>query len=166
MDWFLLVTYTLAEDSAGKNAYLYHDPTSGLWRYAPWDFNHSWGQNWYTLRIGVTSINEFQSTNRIFKAFQAVPDADEALWDRFRAMRQDGPYHPDWFTSQLDGYYAEIDRSAVKDWDKWGGAYRSYSGWSSSRNGYGDWTDYEGEKAYVYKWAEDRAEVYADRVPD
>ena len=45
MDWFLLVHFSLAEDSAGKNAYLYNDPLSGRFMYAPWDFNQAWGQN-------------------------------------------------------------------------------------------------------------------------
>lgn len=166
MDWFLLVTYSLSEDSAGKNSYLYHDPSTDRWRYIPWDFNHSWGQNWYTLRLSSSSINEFEYANRIFKAVLNTPSAEEALWDRFKAMRADGPFHPDWIEGQLDAYFSQIDRAAAKDWDTWAHDYQTYSRWASYRNSYGDWTDYEGEKAYLYEWTAERAELYAEYIPD
>jgi len=166
MDWFLLVSYSLSEDSAGKNSYLYHDPSEDTWRYVPWDFNHAWGQNWYTLRIDVDDINEYEGTNRVFKAIQSVSSSDGALWDRFRSMRTDGPFELAWMLAQVDGYYEEIDDAATRDWDRWGDAYRSYSGWAGSRNSYNDWTDYEEEKEYLYAWLEERAAVYQDRVPD
>ena len=39
-----------ADDSGGKNAYLYFDPVGGLIHHVPWDFNHSLGQTWQTER--------------------------------------------------------------------------------------------------------------------
>ena len=73
MDWFLLVTYTLAEDSAGKNSYLYTGPDSPDFRFIPWDFNHSWGQDWRTLREAPDAENEYRWHNRIFIALQDDP---------------------------------------------------------------------------------------------
>lgn len=166
MDWFLLVSYSLSEDSAGKNSYLYHDPSTDRWRYIPWDFNHSWGQNWYTLRIDASYLNEYESRNRIFKAVLDTPSAEAELWDRFRAMRADGPFQLSWMEGQLDAYYAEIDRAATKDWEVWAHDYQTYSRWASYRNSYGDWTDYEGEKAYLYDWVADRAALYDGYIPD
>ena len=166
MGWFLLVHYTTAEDSAGKNSYLYHPLGGGPFRYGPWDFNHSWGQGWYTYRIGATYDNTYTGTNKVFKVIQADDDADAELWERFDALRaDDGPMSLAWQERTLDDDYALIQPSAERDWDRWGGLYRTYSGWSSYRNSAGDWTDYEGEKAYLYQWEADRAEHIASQHP-
>ena len=164
MDWFLLVHYTLSEDSAGKNAYLAHTE-GGLFRYSPWDFNHSWGQGWYTNRVSSSKMNYFTSTNRVFWALQSVSATNDALWERFAALREDGPFSLAWQEAQIDAYYAEIDPSAARDWDKWGSAYKSYSGWAGTRNAARDWTDYEGEKAYLTAWIEARYELFEEAHP-
>jgi hypothetical protein len=157
MDWFLLVHYAMAEDSAGKNAYLAHPP-GGVFRYAPWDFNHAWGQGWYTYRIDADDLNDFQGANRVFWAIQTDPDAEAALWDRFRALRATGPLDPAWLRDTVEGYWAAIEPSAARDWAKWRSDYRSYGGWAGARGG--DWTEYGGEKAYVRAWLEDRAALF------
>ena len=167
MDWLLLVQYSASGDSAGKNCYLYNDTVGGGFRYAPWDFNHSWGQDWRTYRISSDWNNTFEWHNRVFWAIQQVPETDAELWDRFAAMREDGPYAEEWIRSRVDDYYALIQPSAERDWAKWGGAYYVYGGWAGARNSAGDWTDYEGEKAYLYTWLEERAELYrADHPPE
>jgi hypothetical protein len=87
-DWLLLVGWAIADDSAGKNVYLYHggepDGALGLlFRYVPWDFNDSFGQSWQTNRVAPTMGNAWtmnrdgvgaaQSNlgNRVFSALQA-----------------------------------------------------------------------------------------------
>lgn len=162
MDWFLLVYYANGEDSAGKNAYLTASRTDARLRYAPWDFNHSWGQGWYTYRIGSDYLDDYSWTNRVFTAILSTPSAQETLWARYASMRQDGPFAPDWLDQTVDDYYALIEPSAARDWAKWGSAYRSYGGWASSRDAYGDWTDYEGEKVYLRRWMDERAAVFED----
>ena len=87
MDWFLFVHWTASDDSAGKNAYLYNDPENFEFRYIPWDFNHSWGQDWRTLRVSSSTYNDFTWTNRVFKAQQAVDGA--ALWARTIAWMEE-----------------------------------------------------------------------------
>jgi len=165
MDWFLMVHYTLAEDSAGKNSYLYHPQGGGIFRYSPWDFNHSWGQGWYTYRISATSDDYFTSTNKVFYAIQSDADADAELWERFAQMRADGPLSLAWQEAQLDEYYALIDPSAQRDWDKWDERYYTYSGWASTRASAHDWKDFEGEKDYLYQWLEDRAAYFETLHP-
>lgn len=165
MDWFLLVHYTLSEDSAGKNSYLYHPLEGGQFRYGPWDFNHSWGQGWYTYRISSSTNDYYTSTNRVFWAIQSDTDANAELWERFEELRADGPFSLSWQEQTLDDYYDLIDPSAQRDWDKWGSSYRSYGGWSSTRNAYGDWTDFEGEKAYLYTWVEERVDHFETLHP-
>jgi spore coat protein H len=157
MDWFLFVHFTEADDSGGKNAYLYDDNTLSMdFRYAPWDLHQSFGQDWMTLRQTADTYNDFTWTNGIFAHFQSQADASEAMWDRLDAMMTDGPLTEASLTSLLDSYYAEIDPSAARDWDKWASSYYTYGGWASYRDSYGDWTDYEGEKTYLYQWVRDR----------
>jgi hypothetical protein len=162
MDWFLLVHYAQAGDSGGKNSYLYHDPESGSWFYAPWDFNDSWGQNWYTVRVPSDSIDDFTWANRVFAAIQDDREAQALLWERFAAMREDGPFDPDWLLEQIDHYQAEIDPSARRDWAKWEASYRT-AWWAHYRRG--TWTDYDGEVAYVRAWIEERDALFRERVP-
>lgn len=157
MDWFLLVHFSLAGDSAAKNAYLYHDPVLDRFYYAPWDFNHSWGQNWYTARTRATDLEYFTAYNRVFAAIQGVPETDDILWERFTSMRADGPFALSWMEDQLDGYFAQIDSSAQRDWDRWGDDYNT-GWWQHYRSG--DWTDYEGEKAYVRTWISARHDLF------
>ncbi len=166
MDWFLLVQYSASGDSAGKNCYLYNDPGGTGFRYAPWDFNHSWGQDWRTYRVASDWNNTFEWHNRVFWAIQAVPETDEELWDRFAAMRDDGPYAEAWIRERVDEYYTLIQPSAERDWAMWGDLYYTYGGWAGARNQAGDWTDYEGEKQYLYTWLEERAELYRIDHPE
>jgi hypothetical protein len=162
-DWFLLVYYSLSEDSAGKNAYLYNDPTQPTrFRYVPWDFNHAWGQNWYTARTSVDSLNDYMSLNRLFWAMQTDPAGSEALWARFDDLRENGPFARDWLRSKLDSYYAEIELSAQRDWQKWEYEYHQ-EWWAPYREG--NWTTYAEEKTYLYDWLEGRADLFEVLVP-
>jgi spore coat protein H len=154
MDWLLFVHFTSSDDSGGKNSYLYNDPADTAWRYAPWDFNHSFGQTWQTIRLGPDVYNSFKSTNAVFNHIQSDPEADAALWDRLHQMMKDGPLSPGWFVETLDDYYAQIDDSAARDWSRWGDSYYSY--WYYVRNGCADCLDYEGEKQYLYDWLAER----------
>ena len=162
MDWFLLVHYAQAGDSAGKNSYLYHDALTGRWSYAPWDFNDSWGQNWYTVRVSSDSLDDFTWANRVFAAIQEDRETQALLWERFAAMREDGPFDPDWLLGQIDAYQAEIDPSARRDWEKWEPYYRT-AWWAHYRRG--TWTDYDGELEYVRTWIEERDALFLERVP-
>ena len=157
MDWFLFVHYTASDDSAGKNAYLYNDVTNTEFRYAPWDFNHTLGQNWYTARIAPDVYNEFRGNNQIFAHLQDHPQAADVLWDRFAQMRAPGgPLHLDSQLASADAAFALADTSARKDWALWGADYRNYGWGGGARDDAGDWTDYDGERAYLYQWLVDR----------
>lgn len=164
MDALLLLFYSNAEDSYLKNMYIYHD-AGGLYRYAPWDFNASWGQNWRTYRVDATYQEPDAAANRVFAALLEDPDANRWMWERFRQMRRLGPFQVERQLSMLDEYYAVIDRSAQRDWDRWGEAHRTYEGWATARDEDLDWTDFEGEKAYMYQWVTDRAAFYESTHP-
>jgi len=163
-DWFLLVYYSLSEDSAGKNAYLYNDPTQATrFRYVPWDFNHAWGQNWYTARTSSDSLNDYFSVNRLFWAMQTDPAGSDELWARFADLRADGgPLSREWLEAVVDDYFAQIELSAERDWAKWSDAYHN-EWWAPYRES--DWTTYQEEKAYLYTWLDERADLFEDLHP-
>lgn len=152
-DWWILVRFAEADDSGGKNAYLYHDPAdpAGRWHHAPWDFNHSFGQTWQTEREAAATDWDFTSANNIFYRFHAIPGLYEALLDRFGDARS-GPLSPATLSELIDSYIAEIGPSAARDWARWEAEYRSYSGWSWRT----DWTTHEEEVAYVRAWLDSR----------
>lgn len=153
MDWWALVRYTESGDSAGKNAYLYNDPKDPLFHYAPWDFNHSLGQDWMTLRVSYNTGGEFTGSNQIFARLLSHPTLSVVFKDRWRTHLA-GVLHADNITARIDTITAEIGPSAQRDWEKWEDDYRSYGGWSWYRNG--DWTSYEEEVSLVRTWVSDR----------
>ncbi len=158
MDWWILVTFTLAEDSGGKNSYLYNDPLAPMWHFAPWDFNHSWGQAWETSRTSPSADNDFTGANNLFRRMLADPELGPQLMDRLEAAFA-GPLSDDVLQATAAAYYDQIDRSAARDWDKWEADYRSYYGWRS------DLTTYPEERAYVTEWITERGEWMRDRYP-
>lgn len=156
MDALALLLYVNGEDSYLKNIYLHHAPGE-IFRFAPWDFNASWGQNWRTYRVDARFEDAGALDNRIFAAILTDPDASSWFWSRLDQLRQLGPLRESWQTETLDAYFAKIDPSAQRDWDVWSDQYRAYGEWAEAREEDGDWTDYQGEKAYLYDWVSDRA---------
>ena len=157
MDWHLLVIAGFTEDTVGKNAYVHVDPETGRATVMPWDFNASWGQSWRTYRRDPGQLRDHTGDNRIFWMHERDPASWAALRARYGALRQGGPLDPAWQRARLDAYYALIDRAAQKDWDRWEGEYRSFDRWKVKRDSKQDWTDFEGEKAYLYDWIDQRA---------
>jgi spore coat protein H len=151
-DWYLWARTVDAGDSGGKNAYLYDDPETGLLRYAPWDLNYSFGQDWMTLRVPASSWNDFRWANQIFVHLQDDPDAAAAMAARYDALVA-GPMSADAMNARIDAYIAELGASRDRDWARWGPEYQAYGGWAGYRPG--DWTDPDQELAYVRQWIAD-----------
>ncbi len=160
MDWYLFVRFASAGDSAGKNAYLYPEPPSGRVRYAPWDMNHSFGQDWRTIRVPADAADDFRWPNEIFARLQDDPTTHAALAARWTDLTT-GPFSAASLQAHLDAYDAAIDPAARRDFDKWGPDYFSYGGWAGDRQS--DFLDYDGERAYLADWLAARA-VWADAV--
>ena len=70
-----------------------------------------------------------------------------------------------WIEAQMDGYFALIEPSAERDWARWEQEYMSYSRWSGNRSGNDNWTDYQGEKEYLYTWVRERGELFETLYP-
>ncbi len=150
-DWWALVVYTEADDSGGKNAYFYNDPNAPIFHFAPWDFNHSLGQTWQTDREPATYDYDFTSANNLFERLLASPTYGPIMRERFADARTN-ELAPAEMQALIDAYIDRIDASARRDWSKWEGEYRSYSGWSWRNN----WTDYDEEVQYVRDWTDER----------
>jgi spore coat protein H len=163
MDWWTLVVFTNAGDSGGKNSYLYHDVDSGLFRYSPWDFNDSWGQDWMTLRVGADEYDDFTWTNGVFAHILAHPDLSATLASRWEELVADGPLSEEAVRDRIDGDVELIDDEATRDWARWRTPYRHYSLWSGPRGDAHDWTEYDEERDLVRDWAQARAEWAARR---
>ncbi len=159
-DWWALVIFTEADDSAGKNAYLYNDPNNPKFYYAPWDFNHSLGQTWQTDREPATYAEDFTGSNNLFKRLLASPTYGAAMSQRFADARA-SVLTPDNLDALIDVYVARTDPSARRDWDKWQAEYRAYGGWSWRTN----WTDYDEEVDYTRQWVHDRWDFVESWAP-
>jgi hypothetical protein len=160
MDWWILVRYTEADDSAGKNAYLYHDPVTSLWHYAPWDFNHSLGQTWQTERESSRTNEEFRGTNNLFNRILSDSVLGPQLIARFQAALS-GPLSDVNQQLRIDGYVNAIQPEMDRDWEKWGEQYRSYGGWYWRS----DWTTPEEEVQYVRNWVSERTKFMEKQYP-
>ena len=141
------------------------DEGAPAFRLTPWDFNAAFGQNWYTRRVDSDYLQTYEWHNRIFWAIANVESADTERWERYAAMRTDGPLSPEWLKSTIDAYYDDIHPSAERDWAKWGDQYYSFSRWASTRNSDADWTDYEGERAYLDTWIDERITLFDEDHP-
>ncbi|MBK8252816.1 MAG: CotH kinase family protein [Polyangiaceae bacterium] len=151
-DWWIFVTFTMADDSAGKNSYLYHDPLTpgGVFRYAPWDFNASFGQTWQTAREAAKKTVEYKG-NKLFSRFLAEPTIGDPLRTRYVATLH-GLYSKEAIINIVDSYIKRIDKSALRDEARWVDEYQNYSGW----NWRNDFTTYQEEVVYLKQWISDR----------
>ena len=151
MDWYWLIQISSAYDSAGKNSYLYNDPTDDQpFRFAPWDFNYAWGQDWRTLRIDTDNDNDLTDTNAIFAHF--LWGNSEALISRYQQMRTDGPLAENWLIDKTNEYVHLLGPAIDRDWERWADSHQNYGGWEASRNSSGDWTTPEEEILYLQEW--------------
>lgn len=154
-DWWIFVSLIEADDSAGKNAYLWHDPLAGAagrWRYAPWDFNHSFGQTWQSERQSWDAHPEdYAWANELFVRLLGDPTWGAPLRARYGQVLH-GVWDAGAVLALVDEMVVEIDASARRDEAKWGAAYRTYDGWSWRD----DFLSYQDEVAYLRAWIADR----------
>jgi spore coat protein H len=151
-DWWMFVTLIMGDDSAGKNSYHYHDPNGGPWRFAPWDFNDSFGQTWQTARKGYDALPEdYVWANELFARFLAAPTIGDPLRERYSEALQ-GVYAVEEILALVDEMIVEVDAGARRDERMWSEQYRNYGGW----NWRDDFLTYDEEVAYLKKWIEDR----------
>lgn len=151
-DWWIFVTLIMGDDSAGKNSYHYHDPNGGPWRFAPWDFNDSFGQTWQTARKGYDALPEdYVWANELFARLLSEPTFGEPLRARYGEALQ-GVYAVEEILALVEEMIVEVDAGARRDERMWSEQYRNYGGW----NWRDDFLTYDEEVAYLTQWIEDR----------
>ena len=151
-DWWIFVTAISAGDSAGKNSYHYHDPAGGLWRFIPWDFNDSFGQDWRTLRVGSTIPPEdYLWANELHTRLLAEPSLGPNLRARYMQVLGE-QYELQAVLDTIDLWDEENLMSALRDESKWGQTYLEYGSWNSRT----DFLDHLGEMEYLREWITDR----------
>ncbi|MCC7073678.1 MAG: CotH kinase family protein [Deltaproteobacteria bacterium] len=149
--WWVFATSVVGADSYGKNAYLYKEHASAPFRYAPWDFNHSFGQAWETSRTDpATPVDTGWpiDTNQLWERLLASPEHGPML----RAVAEEALAGPLSLTNVLvlfDAMVADVEPSARKDQAVWGADYAAYYP-------RGDLQDFDGEVAYTRAWIEER----------
>lgn len=168
-DWWLLIGFLGANDSAGKNSYHYRDPRPGApdgrFRYIPWDFNDSFGQSWRSVRRPPESNppSYFVRHNELFERLLTEPELREPLLNRFHSVLDQEWSLPSMLGS-LDTWASEIRQAALRDERLWGAAYAEY---------FYERTDiltHEQEVAYLRQWIVDRhafvRDVFLAAPPD
>jgi spore coat protein H len=170
-DWWIFVSFIMADDSSGKNSYHYRDPTmaGSLWHFVPWDLNESFGQDWRTYRLAAnasTPEGYYVSMNGLFEKLLSSTTLGPALRARYGATLA-GVYAPDNLIALLDGLVPEVDESARRDEAKWQDAYHSYVGgdisWGAGWSTRTDFTTYEEEVEYVRTWIRAR-HAFLERI--
>ena len=159
--WWALVTFTLATDSAGKNSYHHHQGEE-LWTVAPWDFNASFGQRWETTRLNADQLDDFGSRNEIFERMLADATLGPALRKVLRDAVSSGAFSTTSLDERLDAVIAEIDQGARRDQAKWGDEYIAHPRWAART----DFTDYDGELAYIREWLSTRRPLILERFAE
>jgi spore coat protein H len=156
-DWWILSVLVFANDSVNKNSYHYHD--TGPFRFIPWDYNASFGQNWRTVRRDADVENEFTDVNRLFERLVLDPVMRAPLDDRYADILAERVPIAE-MLARFDEMAEEIEISAKRDERKWGNQYRSFFRWAD-RN---DFLTWEEEVAFVRAWMETRWAVEDARV--
>ncbi|MBN2442973.1 MAG: CotH kinase family protein [Spirochaetales bacterium] len=158
-DWWMFITLMTATDSCDKNAFHYHNPENGVWRYIPWDFNASFGQNYLTKRVNWTFLPDFHNQNNIFKRFFEDDEIRTLLQDRFADLLSDGnALAIDRILSKIDEYLPEIREAAIKSEKTWREKYRNYPSWKN-RN---DFNTFEEEIQYIKEWLTEHHSLLID----
>lgn len=159
--WWMHVTFTLANDSAGKNSYHYHD-SARTWRVTPWDFNDSFGQSWETERLDAQDLEFFFSRNRLFERLLAHPTHGPAIRERYRQTIETGAFAKTSVDALIDEYERELRASAERDWSRWEAEYLSFDRW----NWRDDFTGEEEELLYVRDWIDERRQFVLENYLD
>lgn len=146
-DWWAFVTLLVAIDSDVKNAYHYHDPEGGPWRYIPWDLDGTFGQSWKTQRLRPTAPLDTGAENGMFGRILSEPSMAGPLRARLKAALYT-ELAPALLHARLDELVQEVGPSARRDERRWGAQYRSFPLWSF-RN---DYTTFDEEVVYLRQW--------------
>lgn len=158
--WLIVATLIQAQDTFGKNSYQYHNPAGGPWRAVPWDWNHSFGQDWMTAReTPYVPPGHLVAVNRLFQRLWHDPVLGPDTRERYRLALEHEVALED-ILDLFDGMADEIAPSARRDERRWRQQYLDFERWSSRT----DFTDFDGELRYMRQWIRDRWTFVAETL--
>jgi catechol 2,3-dioxygenase-like lactoylglutathione lyase family enzyme len=146
-DGWAFVTLLGASGSDIKNAYHYHDPQGGPWRYIPGDLDGTFGQSSRTQRLRPTTPLGTGAENGLFGRILAEPTLAGPLRARLKAALS-AELSPALLQARLDALAREVRPSARRDERRWGARYRSFPLWSFRE----DFTTFDEEVEYLRQW--------------
>jgi spore coat protein H len=155
VDWLVFTDFMAASDSVTKNAYWYQADPETPFRYLPWDFNHSYGQDWNTWRIAADTdaLTMHLAFNGLFDRIYADPDLRTRVLRRYQeALAEE--FSPAALLAMTDDLVMELGENLGREQRRWGAEYATYRAWSGR-------TDIEttfGEIAYLRDWIPARHE--------
>ena len=168
INWWVFATAITGEDSYGKNAYFYRPSVAinadgvertPVFRFAPWDFNQSFGQSWEASRTGSD-----------IAADEGWPMDTNKLWDRLahgvrsaevRAIYGEvirGNLDEAVVLGLFEAMQAETELAARKDASVWADDYDGYFG---GRGG----DDYDSEVQLIRDWIPARWSYLREHFP-
>ncbi|MBN1647469.1 MAG: CotH kinase family protein [Spirochaetales bacterium] len=147
---WILLKLLWSHDSQVKNLYYYHT-IAEKWKISPWDFNCSFGQDSQTYRIAAGNSNSFMR-NRLFERIVSETPFQNLTIDRLLAYIDGGSLSLDWIMDRIDYYINEISGAAEKNEQEWAAIQKNFWIWDDRT----DFTDFEGEIAYIRQWIAER----------
>lgn len=161
-DWWMLVSFVYAGDSAGKNSYHYRDPNAdGRFHVVPWDFNDSFGQTYYNDHPGREADDDPEEElawyNLLFERLLTEPTSRESLVSRYRSLLDDEWALPS-VLATFDAWAAENELVARRDESKWGALFATHFADLRSTSP----TTHSEELIYMRQWIIDRWNFVAD----
>jgi hypothetical protein len=152
--WFVLATIVGAGDSTAKNVYLYAPAGEDGFRAVPWDFNHSFGQDFLTARVAPDELlpSSLGAGNRLFERLLDEPQFRSLLVDRTTEVLGGvgSAEAVDALVRRLGG---EVGDAARRDQQRWDAVVRATPAWA----GRDDFTTFDTELDHIVDW-------YAERV--
>jgi len=168
IDWWVFATAIAGEDSYGKNSYLYRPATqtddSGVevtpvFRFAPWDFNQSFGQSWQTSRVGADMPIDSgwpMQTNLLWERLLRSDD-ENALRERYGSEIEFALGERE-VATLFETMVQETEAAARKDASVWADDYLGYFG-------HADLGDYDSEVELVRGWIAARWSFLRTQAP-
>ena len=119
-DWHLLLLLTNNEDGLMKNFFLYKCSASEPFRFAPWDYDHSFGRD---------GDNEMNMLERIIdcdrcvllRRLHQIPSLqyDRKLAARWRALREKGVFSLSGIREMVEENHQAIEGAVMRNAEKW-----------------------------------------------
>ncbi|HEY1098316.1 MAG TPA: CotH kinase family protein, partial [Myxococcota bacterium] len=127
-----------------------------VFRFAPWDFNQSFGQSWETSRTGFDMPIDAgwpMQTNRLWERLIEGPYVREIYGRNAHVWLSEASV-----SSLFEEMVLETDRAARKDASVWADAYRDHFR-------HDDLGDYDSEVALVRAWIVSRWQYLREHTP-